>query len=382
MPSSDGSELLTAAGRLADAAAAAGFRGPDPYDGLWFGWPRPVVGGRRRRQVVVQLHARAPLDVRRLYRRSHPLIPKTLSLFSQASIGLAELAGDERFTSHATRALNQLMAGAQRGGWGYPFDVQTRWSFYPAGSPNAVVTSYAVAGLQDGVRRLGEAGYGRRAEAAARWMHSELYEPGGGYWTYHPHSDTLIHNANLLAARAVADVLRGDAGVDDAVRRAVDRTLSAQAADGSWPYGEGAGLEWVDSFHTGYVLICLTALGGVDPAVGDAVSRGARYYQDTFFKPSGAAKLFAGRPFPEDGHSAGTGLTTLAALTSAGHADRDLLARVARYTVERMIAGDHAVFRRYRRYRTTTRYIRWCDGHVALGLVDAARVLSASPAPA
>jgi hypothetical protein len=372
--------LLGAAGRLADAAAATDFHGPDPYDGLWFGWPRPLAGGRRRRQIFVQLHARAPVDIRRLYRRSHPLIPKTLGLFSQASLGLADLHGAEHFAGQARRALDLLVHDDSGGGWGYPFDVQTRWSFYPAGSPNVVVTSYCVAGLHAGARQLGEAGYARRADTAARWVFDRLYEAKGGYWTYHPHADTLIHNANVLGARASHDILAGDAAVDDAVRRAVDRTLSAQAADGSWPYGEGAGLEWVDSFHTGYVLTCLSALSSVDPAVDVAVARGARYYQDAFFKPSGAAKLFAARSYPEDGHSAGTGLTTLAVLVAAGHAERDVLERVASYTVGHMLAGNHAVFRRYRGYRTSTRYIRWCDGHVALGLVDAARVLSASTA--
>jgi hypothetical protein len=361
----DPHELLAAAGRLADAAAATGWRGPDPYDGLWFGWPRTLVGGRRRRQAVVQAHARAPVDVRRVYRRGrHPLIPKTLGLFAAAGAGLR--AADERHARQAQGAADLLHDGDR--GWGYPFDVQTRWSFYPAGAANVVVTAYGIAGL----RAVGREADVERARLAARWLRDELYVPGEGFWAYHPHSATLIHNANVLGARAVHETL----GEADAVARAVERTLAAQAPDGSWPYGDGPGLEWVDSFHTGYVLTCLTAMRSVDPPrIDEAVARGAEYYADRFFKPSGAAKLFAAREYPEDGHSSGTGLTTLAVLVAAGHADRAMLERVARYTVDRMLAGDHAVFRRYRRYRTTPRYIRWCDGHVALGLVDAARAL-------
>ena len=366
----DPAELLAAAGRLADAAAATEWRGADPYDGLWFGWPGPLVGGGRRRQAVVQAHARAPVDVRRLYRRGHhPLIPKTLGLFASAGARLRSL--DPRHGRHAEGAADLLHGGT--GGWGYPFDVQTRWSFYPAGAPNVVVTSYGIAGL----RAVGRAADVERASSAAQWLRDDLYVEDEGFWAYHPHSTTLIHNANVLGALAVYEAL----GERDSVARAVERTLAAQAADGSWPYGDGPGLEWVDSFHTGYVLTCLGAMRDVDaPRIDEAVARGADYYVDRFFKPSGAAKLFAGRDYPEDGHSAGTGLTTLAALVEAGQADRAALERVARYTVDRMLAGDHAVFRRYRRWRTTPRYIRWCDGHVALGLVDAARTLSAQPA--
>ena len=360
-------ELQAAAARITAAAAATRWRGPDPYDGLWFDWPPPLVGGRRRRQAVVQAHARAPFDVRKLYRRGHhPLIPKTLGLFAGAAAELSRVDG--RFTRHAEDAADLLVTGSSSGGWGYPFDVQTRWSFYPAGAPNVVVTAYAVRGLH----AVGRRGDVARARAAAEWLRDELFVPEGGFWAYHRHSPTLIHNANLLGARAVYESL----GEPEAVARAVERSLAAQRPDGSWPYGDDRGLEWVDSFHTGYVLTCLMGLRSADPArVDEAVRRGAAYYADRFFKPSGGSKLFADREYPEDGHSAGTGLTTLAALVEAGHGDRALLERVARYTVDRMLAGDHAVFRRHRHWRTTPRYIRWCDGHVALGLADAARAL-------
>ncbi len=37
----------------------------------------------------------------------------------------------------------------------------------------------------------------------------------------------------------------------------------------------GAGLQWRDSFHTGFVLRCLMEMEAIDPAIGDAVRRGA-----------------------------------------------------------------------------------------------------------
>src|SRR6187200_1480099 len=73
---------LDAALVLSASAARADFRGADPFDGLWWGWPRAVVGGRRRRQAVVQAHARSPVDVRRLYRRRAAVIAKALGVFA------------------------------------------------------------------------------------------------------------------------------------------------------------------------------------------------------------------------------------------------------------------------------------------------------------
>ena len=45
-------------------------------------------------------------------------------------------------------------AAPDRTVWGYPWDVQTRWSFYPAGSPNVVVTAFAASGLLEGAAAL------------------------------------------------------------------------------------------------------------------------------------------------------------------------------------------------------------------------------------
>jgi hypothetical protein len=134
-------------------------------------------------------------------------------------------------------------------------------------------------------------------------------------------------------------------------------------------------MSFVDSFHTGYVLDCLSALEDVDPAVGDAVKRGAAYYAERFFGSDGSARLWPTRRYPEDAHSAGTALTTLTTLVRRGHADRGLLERVAARTAAVTVRGGHAVHRRNRWGRTTVRYPRWCDGHVAMGLASAARQL-------
>ena len=368
-----GAAAGSAATRLVGAARAKAWRGPDPYDALMTPWPAPLVGGRRRRQAIIQLHARSPVDVRRLYRRRHPRIVKALALFGAAARTLDALEPDPRMREAAADALGTILREGDGGqGWGYPFDVQTRWSFYPAGTPNVIVTSFAGLALHDAGHERPE--LAQAARRAAGWVLEALHVGDGGFFAYHPGSRSLIHNANVLGARLVGSVL-GPA--QDAVRRAVELTLDAQQPDGAFPYGEGEGLGFVDSFHTGFVLEALLALADVDPAVRPAVHRGAEHYATRFFGPRGEAWLWPGRPFPEDAHAAGTALTTLAALHRQGLADADLLVRVARRTVTHVVDGDTTVFRRHRRHRTHVSYLRWCDAHVAHGLAAAATALSA-----
>jgi hypothetical protein len=357
------SRCIAAAVALTEAAARAGFRGPDPFDALWWPWPSALVGGRRRRQAIIQLHARAPVDVRRLYRRRHPQIAKALGVFGSVGMRAHRLTGEARPRELGLRALELLDADRAAGprAWGYPWDMQTRWSFYPAGTPNVVVTAFAVGALL-------EADRADRARDAARWALDELWVEPEGYFAYHPGRPVNVHNASLLGAWLVHAAGVGDG---ERVQRAVERTLGAQRTDGSWPYGEAANLGWTDSFHTGYVLICLERMRGVDPRIEESVARGAAHYA-RFFDAAGRALLWQGRPYPEDAHSAGTGLTALALLHRRGLVERELLERVALRVLDAGLLRGRAVHRRYRAGRTTVRYLRWCDAHVALGLVDAA----------
>jgi hypothetical protein len=378
----DSLRLGDAAIGLTERAAAGHWRGADAYDGLWWQWPSSLVAGRRRRRAIMQLHVRTPVDFRPLYRRSHPLVPKALALFASTGLRVGSLTGSDRATALARSALEALDADRQAGpyAWGYHWDIQTRWSFYPAGSPSVVHTAFAVSALLEAGRDLERADLGERARAAATWGLETLWLPREGFFAYHPNSATNIHNANLLGAWLVWAAL-GEQARSQALR-AIERTLAAQRPDGSWPYGEGAGnIGWADSFHSGYVLACLARLRTLDPEIDGSVRRGAGFYR-RFFGPAGQGRLWADRPYPEDAHSAGTGLTTLAVLMRLGLIERELLERAAGRLLTDGIRDGHAVFRRYRWGRTFVHYLRWCDAHVALGLADAALALAGRPDPA
>lgn len=361
-----GAEAATLAERLCMTAREADWRGADPYDALWWSrWPQPLVRHRRGRQLLIQLHARAPVDPRPLYRRSHPQISKTLALFGAAAarLGQRQLAQD---------ALDRLAADETTGapGFGYPFPVQTRWSFYGSNTPNAIATAFGALALEEGARAFDRPDWAARAEDAAAWALDALWSEERGWFVYHPSSNALVHNANLLVARLVAQTLGLDGTAGERVARAVGQTLAAQLEDGTFPYGAGSGLEWADSFHTGYVLECLGDLLDTDAGVEAALRRGVDAYLARFFGRAGEARLWPDRPYPEDGHSAGTAVTTLVSLAARGFVDAASIEPVARRVTTHVVRGSHAVHRRHRRWTTHVDYIRWCDGHVALGLAS------------
>ena len=100
------------------------------------------------------------------------------------------------------RAVDLLHADRMAGSraWGYHWDMQTRWSFYPAGSPNVVVTAFGASGLLEAGALTGRSDLAARATEAARWALEELWVEPDGYFAYHPGRPVNIHNANLLGA--------------------------------------------------------------------------------------------------------------------------------------------------------------------------------------
>lgn len=368
--------LIRVAAEMTNAGACAGWRGADPYDGLWWGWPSALTSTKRRRQAVIQLHARAPIDIRRAYRRPYSRISKALALFGSASVLLWKLTQDESHRRQAHAALDALMEDRSAGSsaWGYPWDTQTRWGFYRAGSPNIIATVFAAEALQDGADAFGDTGYGVRAREAAQGLGDNLWLANAEIFVYHAGSAVLIHNANMLGAALLRRILPDDPRPD----RAVSQTLAARLPDGSWPYGDGnARMAFVDSFHTGYVLRALSRFSARED-VRSALTSGTRYYTSRFFDRAGRSLLWPQQQYPEDAHSAGTALSTLSILFTLGIAGREPLGMVSDRVLSHVVRNGHAIHRRGRGWRSTVRYPRWCDGHVALGLAHAAAALGAA----
>jgi hypothetical protein len=298
----------------------------------------------------------------------------------QAAVRLMADAEDVQLQSLARDAMETLIGDTTCGEpWGYPWDTQTRWSYYGGGSPNIVATAFSANALAEAAATLHEPAWRQRASGAAHWVARELYLPDKGYFSYHRQSERLIHNANLLGAALVHELAPDVTGTAEAVQVATAQTLDAQRPDGTWPYGDGSGLEWVDSFHTGYVLDSLCRLEGVDPRIPSAIQRGGRAYLSEFFDACGRPRLWRGKQYPEDSHSAGTGLTVLTRLAGRDSVPPQAVGQLARYTLKHFIHRDgHVVFRRQRWGATHVRYLRWCDAPVALGLASAAALLAPS----
>jgi len=370
------------ASRLSAALEAIDFEGWDPYDALSSTVIRAAARTPLARRVAIQSFKRLPINLRRFAGMQPRRQTKALALCVSAYTRLARLPG-----FHQSQALVDALADdlARRAvpngrgvGWAYDFDVQTRWGFYTAGKPNGVVTAFAIHALFDASDMPdADPRFDELAKRACRGALETLLvrTPCGQYFGYYQGTRIPIHNANLLVASALARCPEAESDVAEAAKSAVSFTVSHQRPNGSWPYGEGHGLEWVDGYHTAYNLVSLHRYleSAKVPAIEAALDRGLAFYIDHLFEPSGAPRATDERLYPIDIHGASSAIWALATLRSRSP-DALLLAElVLDWTLAHMQRGDgRYAFQLHARHRNSIPYVRWSDAHMLLALASLA----------
>jgi hypothetical protein len=200
----------------------------------------------------------------------------------------------------------------------------------------------------------------------------------GACLSYSPLDQTAVYNASVLGARLL--VLSGErADKPELVEKArpfVSYVLARQRQDGSWPYGEARYQNWVDSFHTGFVLCARDVFRRVtgDHSSEDAVLRGARFFDRNFFGSEGEPHYYPNRKYPLDIHSSAQGILTFLQL-------RDLLphftarARIAaRWMIENLFDPEGYFYYQVRRtHKVRIPYMRWSQAWGVRALAELSR---------
>lgn len=339
----DDSEVRASTLHALEFARQRDFAGADPYDGLSSPLAK-LLPGRLPRQVWQQVIKRSNLGVRAITGIRPIRMAKATALFAE---GLWLLGRQEE-----SRQLGDYLLACQGGGpWGYEFDVQTRWAHYRAGTPNVIATAFVVRALaaQD---RLDEVN-----PAVLEWLYSLIDRHG--YFHYTPASNALIHNGNLLAAETVAR-LGGELG---AVRVAADVTLQHQNSDGSWPYGEGSKLSWIDNFHTVYVLESLSRLAAYGIGSSEQLNLGITYWRKNLLSKDRLPLYYAGDKRPStDVHNIATVVGALANFSDPESAS-DLL-----HPAVRLLLSHQGADGGFRDRRSSVAYMRWNQAHAFCAL--------------
>jgi hypothetical protein len=223
---------------------------------------------------------------------------------------LARALDDPGYHQRAVHFLEVLEAtrcpGYPRHAWGYPFDWQTRGGSISSGTPLITTVPYAYEAFRE-VYHLDKNERWRQvmrstAEHALWDYRDTLTAPGAACCAYSPAPNdpggvinASAYRASLLATAALDF---SEPRYADVAKRNLTFVLDAQNADGSWYYATDGQRDFVDHFHTCFVL---KALARIEARVGDAgctaaIERGVAYYVRNLFDERRLPKPFSRAP--------------------------------------------------------------------------------------
>jgi hypothetical protein len=223
---------------------------------------------------------------------------------------LAKLTGEDSYYQKALHFLEVLKStrcpGYSNYCWGYPFNWVTLRGTIEEGTPLITTVPY----VYEAFKQVWE------IDRADKWLKimNSIAEHGlqdyrdfqtsanASTCSYTPDPKQSVAVVNANAYRAFLLMSAAYDFADEKFRKVAERNLNfvleAQNEDGSWYYAKDGERNFIDHFHTCFVLKALVkieALTGHSDCTA-AIDRGIAYYVQNLFDVTGSPKPFAKRP--------------------------------------------------------------------------------------
>jgi hypothetical protein len=244
---------------------------------------------------------------RRLFH--HPIrLPIADAHFAMGFAFLHETTGDVTHLEKAVHFLHVLektrCPDFKEFCWGYPFDWVTRNGVIKKGTPLITTTPYAFeAFLQvNGLQPRDE--WKKILESVTRHVCTDIkdyrFSETADTCSYTPYDQGGIINASAYRGFTLTSAANffGDDEFLKIAARNLNFVLENQNADGSWPYAKDGVRDFVDHFHTCFVMKALAKIYQLD---GDerilaALAKGVDYYLKNLFAEDGMPRPFSKAP--------------------------------------------------------------------------------------
>lgn len=223
---------------------------------------------------------------------------------------LASALGQSQYYDRAVHFLKVLKEtrspGFQNYCWGYPFNWETRGGTMWQGTPMITTIPYVYEAFREVYKIDGDPTWRDIMQSIARHAVEDYHD-----YETSPNASTVSYNPDpkdpggVINASAYRAFLLTTAAVDfsnDDYKTIADRNLNfvlqAQNPDGSWYYSIDGERDFVDHFHTCFVLKALAKIEATtrNPDCTKAIERGIDYYVKNLLDERGLPKPFSRRP--------------------------------------------------------------------------------------
>jgi hypothetical protein len=223
---------------------------------------------------------------------------------------LSKLQNQERYHARAVHFLEVLKetrcAGFGHYCWGYPFNWETLRGTIKKGTPLITTVPYAYEAFKQ-VWEIDKSDEWQQimksiAEHACQDYKDIPSSLSASTCSYTPDQEQSVAVVNANAYRAFLLTSAAQDFSEERYWKIAERNLNfvleSQNEDGSWYYAMDGKRNFIDHFHTCFVLKALTKIEALKRHSGctEAIKRGIAYYTTNLFDKSGLPKPFSSRP--------------------------------------------------------------------------------------
>lgn len=230
--------------------------------------------------------------------------------YAMGFASLADIYKVDRFYTKAVHFLSVLQQTRCRDcsgyAWGYPFSWQTRNGVLSEGTPLITTVPYVYEAFSqvraiDGDNKWLEIMYAIAEHAFGCYAEVET-GPDAASCAYTPTKDDRCGVVNASAYRAFlltkAGIELGQPRYLEAAKRNLTFVLNSQNTNGSWCYSVDGERDFIDHFHTCFVLKALSKIEQLTRSTrcSGAIERGIGYYLENLFDHEGLPIPFSKAP--------------------------------------------------------------------------------------
>lgn len=350
------------------------FMGYDPFDGLNSPLIKKTFLGKSRliRLIMVQFFKRSPVNFRPLFGIKKTENAQALAVFLSGYCKLYSQNNDHTVLKTITFLADRIIALKKTSWsgacWSYPFAWQARAFYQPENTPLIIPTAYCFNALLDAYKITKNERYKEVALSSSSFVLEDLNRTTEGNtfaFSYSPTDSSVVFNASLMAtqilARSYSFTVEGR--LKKAALSSAQFCINNQNSNGSWTYGKQSFHQWIDSFHTGYNLVCLMDYAKYceDKRFDDQISKGLNYYLETFFNKDGFSKYYQKSKYPLDVNNAAQLIVTLEKAQKL-LINKELVTSVMNYLISNLQSNNGMFF--YQKNKMFTNkiiYLRWSN---------------------
>lgn len=355
------------------------YRGYEPFDGLSSYLYPLTFGNLFAERILQQVVRQSPVNLRPLLGIKALESTKGRGFMAWGYLKMFKLTGNPLYKEKTINCLEWLIKNKapkySNFSWGNYFAFSSRSGKLPKYEPIIVWSSLIGHAFLDAYELLADKKYLEVALSICEWIIELPREvtDSGTCISYYAFRQSSIHNSNMLGAAMLARTAKfsGNPVYLKVAKEAMVYSCSRQLSDGAWYYGEFANQHWIDNFHTAYNLDSLKCYIDTtnDKAFDDNLTRGYKYFKNTFFEENGRPKYYHNRTYPVDIQCAAQAIDTLAYFSETDRSALELACRVVKWTIDNMLdKSGYFYYRELPWIKVKTPMLHWGQATMYKGL--------------